>query len=80
MEIFVWKTLCAVGDRLGKQAAATYKVRSNRRLCRHDRRRSVNDGLVVTLSTRPERRHNQDRRQVPDMQEFQLKGPGREQF
>lgn len=62
MEIFVWKAFEMVRDRLGKLAAATHKFRSNRRASRQDRRRSVNDGVIVTLSTREERRHNPDRR------------------
>lgn len=80
MEIFVWKTLCTLSDRLGKQAAAIQKARSNRRLCRKDRRRSVNDGLVVTLSTREERRQNQDRRHASGTQGFLVKWIGGEQF
>ena len=63
MEIFVWKTLETVRDRLSKLAAGTRKFKANRRASKVDRRRSVNDGLIVTLSTRKERRHNRDRRQ-----------------
>lgn len=63
MEIFVWKALETVRDRLGKLAEAPRKFMSNRRANRKDRRRSVNDGVIVTLSTREEKRHNSDRRQ-----------------
>lgn len=62
MEIFVWKAFEMVRDRLGKLAAATRKFKSNRRASRQDRRRSVNDGVIVTLSTREERRLSTDRR------------------
>ena len=62
MEILVWKAFEMVRDRLGKLAAATRKLKSNRRASRQDRRRSVNDGVIVTLSTRQERRHSTDRR------------------
>lgn len=73
MEIFVWKTLESVWDRLGKLAAAPRKFMSNRRASRQDRRRSVNDGVIVTLSTREEKRHNRDRRQnAVTLQRFPL--------
>lgn len=63
MEIFVWKSLETFRDRLGKVAGATRKFMSNRRTNRTDRRRSVTDGIIVTLSTREEKRRNRDRRQ-----------------
>ncbi|MDD5758861.1 MAG: hypothetical protein PHI06_07235 [Desulfobulbaceae bacterium] len=63
MEIFVWKSLETFRDRLGKMAGATRKFMSNRRSNRTDRRRSVNDGIIVTLSTREEKRRKRDRRQ-----------------
>ncbi len=62
MEIFVWQALETFKDRLGKLVSAPRKFMSNRRASRKDRRRSVNDGVIVTLSTREEKRHNQDRR------------------
>ena len=64
MEILVWKALETVRDRLGRLAAGHRKYKSNRRASRLDRRRSVNEGVIVTLSTREERRHNPDRRQI----------------
>lgn len=63
VEISVWKALETFRDRLGKLAAAPRKFLANRRTGRLDRRRSVNDGIIVTLSTREEKRRNQDRRQ-----------------
>ena len=63
VEIFVWKALETFRDRLGKLAAGPRKFAANRRTSRRDRRRSVNDGIIVTLSTREEKRRNQDRRQ-----------------
>lgn len=63
MEIFVWKAFETVRDRLGRQAVAPRKFLSNRRTSRQDRRRSNNDGLIVTLSTREEKRHTAERRQ-----------------
>jgi hypothetical protein len=64
MEIFVWKALETFGDRLGKMAGATRKFLSNRRASKKDRRRSVNDGVIVTLSTRREKRRNSERRKI----------------
>jgi len=66
MEIFVWKTFETFKDRLARLAEAPRKFKRNRRTNRKDRRRSVNDGLIVTLSTRKEKRHNQDRRRQND--------------
>ena len=63
MEIFVWKAFEMVKDRLGKLASYPGKLVSNRRASRKDRRQSINDGVIVTLSTRQEKRHNRDRRQ-----------------
>jgi hypothetical protein len=75
MEIFIWKALSTIFDRRGKQIASPRKVRSNRRVSRNDRRRAEDDGLVVTLSTREEKRQNPDRRQTADEHEqhFTLK-------
>ena len=64
MEILVWKALETLRDRLGKLAAGHRTFKANRRASRLDRRRSVNEGVIVTLSTRAERRRNPDRRQL----------------
>lgn len=75
VEILLWKTLATVKDRLDKLIVPSRKVRSNRRVSKKDRRRSVNDGLVVSLSTRVEKRKNPDRRHHDaETPHFQVQG------
>lgn len=75
MEILLWKALATVKDRLEKLMVPSRKARSNRRVSKKDRRRSVNEGLVVTLSTREEKRRNLDRRNHNTAEpHFQVKG------
>ena len=48
------------------------KKRRERRRSGRDRRRAVNDGLVVSLSTSKDRRSHRERRQGSDEREFHL--------
>lgn len=45
-----------------RQAPRKKKIVKERRKNREDRRQSVRDGIIVTLSNRPERREAPDRR------------------
>jgi hypothetical protein len=62
MDILIWKTFGTVSDRQGRKTVEPQKVRGERRISRRDRRRSVSEGLVVSLSIREEKRQNPDRR------------------
>jgi len=75
VEILLWKTLATVKDRLDRLMVPSRKARSNRRVSKKDRRRSVNEGVVVTLSTREEKRKNPDRRNHATVEpHFQVRG------
>lgn len=64
MEIFVKKTSDTLQDRRGEQGKKPKKFKFDRRRSRQDRRQSVLEGVVVSLSSREEKRKQQDRRQV----------------
>ncbi|MGD9366312.1 MAG: hypothetical protein PVH87_11480 [Desulfobacteraceae bacterium] len=48
-----------------RRQALKKKVIKDRRKAKHDRRKSVRSGVVVTLSKYPERRKGTDRRKAP---------------
>lgn len=64
MEIFIWKALGMVREKMSKLSVAPRKERGNRRTNSRDRRRSVCDGLSVSLSTREDKRKIPDRRRL----------------
>ena len=45
-----------------QQATTTNSPKKERRAAKQDRRQSVNDGVIVHLSTQPDRRSGRDRR------------------
>jgi len=65
MEIFVNRTFSAADEKKEKRTPLRARLqRRERRQKNRDRRRSVNEGLIVTLSVENERRSRGDRRKV----------------
>ena len=73
MDIFVNKMSSAAEKKEEKLPLGRREKRRNRRKAGRDRRKSVNEGLVISLSGRKDRRSYRDRRQEnqPDA-EFRL--------
>ena len=63
MDIFINRTSSAVEKKAEQRHTATQEKKKDRRRSVRDRRKSVNEGLVVSLSVRNERRSHRERRQ-----------------
>jgi len=63
MDIFVKGTSSATEKKEEKRLIRQQDKKRERRRAQRDRRKSVNEGLVVSLSASGERRHLRDRRQ-----------------
>lgn len=72
MDIVIGRTASVSRDGTNKRDpsyAAKDKKKEDRRKNKRDRRKSVRDGVVVTLSTKKDRRAHRDRRRKnPDLQ------------
>ena len=67
MDIVIGRTACVSRDGTNKKdpsQPANNKQKKDRRKNKQDRRKSVRDGVVVTLSTKQDRRVNKDRRKT----------------
>jgi hypothetical protein len=67
MDIVIGRTACVSRDGTNKRdpsQSARNKQKKDRRKNKQDRRKSVRDGVVVTLSTKQDRRVNKDRRKT----------------
>ncbi len=67
MDIVIGRTACVSRDGTNKKdpsQPAKNKQKKDRRKNKQDRRKSVRDGVVVTLSTKQDRRVNKDRRKT----------------
>jgi len=66
VEIFITKTSDLIKDRQREPKKKPRKNQFDRRRSNLDRRQDGQDGVVVTLSSREEKRQQLDRRQTPD--------------
>ncbi len=69
MDIVIGRTTYVNRDGANERnpyATAGKKKKEDRRKNKQDRRKSVRDGVVVTLSTKKDRRTSKDRRKNPD--------------
>lgn len=75
MDIFVNRTFSPKDQREEQPRQGRRKKKKERRRAGRDRRKSVNEGLVVSLSIRDDRRSYRDRRQHAGEIDFEVPEP-----
>ena len=75
MDIFVNRTFSSKDQREEQPKQGRRKKKKERRRAGRDRRKSVNEGLVVSLSIKNDRRTYRDRRRHAAEIDFQLPEP-----